>query len=131
MNVGNKSDSQNRNLLGLKEARDSELRSNYNVAPERSKNQLTVSGIPLQALVSELAPQKKYNTVDYEYLQQLEDTHKRAELIRKVELERELREFRKAKQLNRVITDAPQSTIVKPTIAKSISSIIKIKPKKP
>jgi hypothetical protein len=132
MNVGNETDlslpTLSKNLRSLKNEMDPKiLREASNAS-----TQLTVSGIPLQALVSDLAPQKKYNTADYEYVQQLKDKHKRAEISRKVELERELREFRKAKQ--RIATqsgtmDNSQSTIVKPTISKSVSSIIKIRPK--
>lgn len=93
----------------------------------------TISGIPLEALVAELAPQKKYNTADFEYVQQLESERRKHALLRKLEVDKELREIKKAQNekanASRVGQLARKETPPKPIISKGVSALIRVKPK--
>jgi len=109
---------------------ESDRKSGYRKGNFHENDSITVSGISLQALVAELAPQKKYNTADFEYLQQLESERRTVGIKRKIELEKELKDFQKAKESLRKISTKPQPALaVKPVISKQLSSLIKIKPK--
>ena len=98
------------------------------------KNTGTVSGISVDALV-EFAPQKKINTEDYEYLKQLEETRRRNEHYRKVELDKELREFKRQKLKLAVekskapVKPSSDGSAPKSVISKATIGMIKIKPK--
>ena len=88
------------------------------------------TGMSVEALSTELAPLKNLNTEDYEYSRHLEETRRRNELLRKMEQEREINEFKKLRNMGAIKrTDLPIPVTVKPAISKEVSRLIKLKPK--
>ena len=88
------------------------------------------SGISIEAFATELAPPKRLNTEDYDYMRDLEEKRRRNELLRKMEQEKEIKEFKKQRNVHMTKkTDTSASIASKPTISKDVSRIIKLKPK--
>ena len=89
-------------------------------------------GMSIEGLASELAPPKNLNTDDYEYLVHLEEKKRKNELLRKIELEKELKDFQRIRnsrsELDSTLDSKPKS-LLKPSISKDISKLIKVKPK--
>ena len=90
------------------------------------------TGFSLQELL-ESAPAKKYNTEDYEYLRSVDQKRRANEMRQNLQLEKELRDFRRAKlklavERNKTDIKSESKEVHKPVISKSaISSMVRIK----
>ena len=77
----------------------------------------------------ELPVGKRYNTADYEYLRQLEENRRRKELLLRIEFEKELKDFRKAKLKLVAQKDKEKPPMVEsiPVIPDTLKSLVRKK----